>query len=190
MFEMFANSLVSGFFKSNVTGQIIVLAQLLGSVVMLAIILGKWKALSGTEHVMKRVSRDVMTGHDVLEYYLQRHPSYLVVERFGKTAGSVCPRHTLGMYAMLRAHNPPTSVKKIDRQSVKIRGSPPAFLITLVVVAGAFLPADRAAALASLNWAQMHMYLLLVEDFSKTHYRNRYNFLFFYMYHLEIYDVF
>ena len=75
MFEMFANSLVSGFFKSNVTGQIIVLAQLLGSVVMLAIILGKWKALAGTEHVMKRVSRDVMTGHDVLEYYLQRHPS-------------------------------------------------------------------------------------------------------------------
>ena len=75
MFQMLANSLVSGFFKSNITGQIIVLVQLLGSVVMVAIILGKWKALSGTSHVMKRVSRDVMTGRDVLDYYLQRHES-------------------------------------------------------------------------------------------------------------------
>jgi hypothetical protein len=94
------------------------------------------------------------------------------------------------MYAMLRANNPPTSVKKVDRQSVKIGCPPPAFLVTLVVVAMAFLPADRAAALASLDWAKVHMYLLLVEDFSKTHYRNRNNFLFFYMYPLEIYDVF
>ena len=75
MFEMFANSLVSGFFKSNVTGQIIVFAQLLGSVIMVAVMLGKWKALSGTVHVMRRVSRDVMTGRDVLDYYLQRHES-------------------------------------------------------------------------------------------------------------------
>lgn len=75
MLEMFANSLVSGFFKSNITGQIIVLAQLLGSVIMVAVIIGKWKALSGTVHVMKRVSRDVMTGRDVLDYYLQRHES-------------------------------------------------------------------------------------------------------------------
>jgi len=75
MLEMFANSLVSGFLKSNVTGQIIVLAQLLGSVVMVAVIFGKWKALSGTVHVMKRVSRDVMSNRNVLDYYLQRHPS-------------------------------------------------------------------------------------------------------------------
>jgi len=75
MLEMFANSLVSGFFKSNFTGQAIVLAQLLGSVIMVAVIIGKWKALAGTEHAMKRISRDVMSGRDVLEYYLQRHPS-------------------------------------------------------------------------------------------------------------------
>lgn len=75
MLEMFANSLISGFMTSNFTGQAIVLVQLLGSVVMVAVILSKWKALSGTEHSLKRVSRDVMSGRDVMDYYLQRHPS-------------------------------------------------------------------------------------------------------------------
>ena len=38
-----ANSLVDGFLGSNLMGQGIVAVQLLGSVVMLAVVLGKWK---------------------------------------------------------------------------------------------------------------------------------------------------
>jgi biopolymer transport protein ExbB/TolQ len=72
---MLANSLIKGFLDSNLTGQLIVWAQLLGSAVMLAVIIGKWHMISGTTRTTKRVSRDIMTGRDVLEYYLQRHPN-------------------------------------------------------------------------------------------------------------------
>lgn len=75
MMEMFANSLIDGFFKSNLTGQLIVLAQLIASILMVAAVIGKYKTLYGTSHVTKRVSRDVMTGRDVLDYYLQRRES-------------------------------------------------------------------------------------------------------------------
>ena len=70
-----ANSLVDGFLGSNLMGQGIVAVQLLGSVVMLAVILGKWKELNYVRMATRRFGRDFTRGHDSLEYYLERRPS-------------------------------------------------------------------------------------------------------------------
>ena len=75
MLELFGDSLIQGFMDSNLMGKGIVLAQLLGSIVMVAVAIGKWHELGRAGRVMRRVARDVMTGRDVLEYYLARHPS-------------------------------------------------------------------------------------------------------------------
>ena len=42
---LLADSLVQGFLGSNLMGQALVVVQLLGSVVMVATIIGKWKEL-------------------------------------------------------------------------------------------------------------------------------------------------
>ncbi len=68
-------SIVDGFFQSSMMGKGIVLVQLLASVVMVAIAIGKWRELAHVGTLTRRVSRDVMGGRDVLEYYLARHPS-------------------------------------------------------------------------------------------------------------------
>jgi biopolymer transport protein ExbB/TolQ len=73
-----ANSLISGFLGSNLIGQGIVVAQLIGSVIMVAVIIGKWKELNSVSVATRRFIRDFSTGHDVLEYYLQRRPSVSV----------------------------------------------------------------------------------------------------------------
>ena len=75
MVEYFANSLMNGFVKSSMMGQGIVLVQILASVFMFAIAFNKWKGLSRVSAVARRVTRDVMGGRDVLEYYLARHPN-------------------------------------------------------------------------------------------------------------------
>ena len=75
MIEFFADSLVNGFMQSSLMGKGIVMVQLAGSVLMVAVILGKVKELAHIGRLTRRVSRDVMTGRDVLEYYLARHPS-------------------------------------------------------------------------------------------------------------------
>ncbi len=75
MTQFFANALWDGFVKSDLMGQGIVIIQLLGSIVMVAIGIGKWRALSRTTQAVRRVTRDVMSGRDVLEYYLARHPN-------------------------------------------------------------------------------------------------------------------
>ena len=75
MTEFFANSLMNGFIKSSLMGQGIVLVQLLASVFMVAIAIGKFKALSSMSQAARRVTRDVMGGRDVLDYYLARHPN-------------------------------------------------------------------------------------------------------------------
>jgi len=70
-----ANSLVDGFLGSNLMGQGIVVVQLLGSVVMLAVVIGKWKELNYVAMSTRRFVRDFTSGHDALEYYLERRPS-------------------------------------------------------------------------------------------------------------------
>ena len=75
MTEFFANSLMNGFVKSSLMGQGIVLVQLLASVFMVAIAIGKFKALSSMSQAARRVTRDVMGGRDVMDYYLARHPN-------------------------------------------------------------------------------------------------------------------
>ena len=75
MIEFFADSLVNGFWQSSMMGKGIVLVQLAGSVIMVAVVIGKIKELAHVGRITRRVSRDVMMGRDVLEYYLARHPS-------------------------------------------------------------------------------------------------------------------
>jgi len=71
---LLANSLIDGFFSSNLMGQGIVEVQLLLSIVMVAAIIGKWKAFASAAMNMRRFLRDFSTGRDVLEYYLARRP--------------------------------------------------------------------------------------------------------------------
>ena len=75
MFSFIASSLVDGFVQSSLMGKSIVLVQIVGSLVMLATVLGKGKELSRVARITRRVSRDVMAGNDVLEYFLARRPS-------------------------------------------------------------------------------------------------------------------
>ena len=75
MVEFFADSLVNGFLQSSMMGKGIVIVQILASIVMVAVIIGKVKELASTGSLTRRISRDVMTGRDVLEYYLARHPN-------------------------------------------------------------------------------------------------------------------
>ena len=70
-----ANSLVNGFLGSNFMGQLIVIVQLVGSIVMVATVLGKCKELAFVGMATRRFLRDFSMGQDVLEYYLQRRPS-------------------------------------------------------------------------------------------------------------------
>lgn len=72
---LFADSLVNGFLGSNLMGQSIVVAQLVGSVVMVAAIIGKAKELGFVGMSTRRFLRDFSTCRDVLEYYLQRRPT-------------------------------------------------------------------------------------------------------------------
>ncbi len=75
MTEFFAESLTQGFMLSSMMGKSIVIAQLVASVVMVAIAFGKAREFRRVGALTRRVSRDVMGGRDVLEYYLARHPS-------------------------------------------------------------------------------------------------------------------
>lgn len=70
-----ADSLISGFMASNMMGKGIVLVQLAGSVVMLAVIIGKARELSFVAAKTRQFIRDFTSGRDVLDYYLQRRQS-------------------------------------------------------------------------------------------------------------------
>ena len=70
-----ADSLISGFLGSNFMGQAIVGLQILGSVVMVATIIGKGKELAFVGKATRRFLRDFSTCHDILEYYMQRRPT-------------------------------------------------------------------------------------------------------------------
>lgn len=70
-----ANSLINGFLGSNFTGQVLVMIQIAGSILMVATIAGKWKALSTVFMATRRFLRDFSTYPDTLGYYLQRRPT-------------------------------------------------------------------------------------------------------------------
>ena len=72
---LIANSLVEGFFKSNLMGQAIVAIQVLGSIVMIAVIIGKWRELAFLTSITRRFLRDFSTFGDVLGYYVKRRPA-------------------------------------------------------------------------------------------------------------------
>ncbi len=81
MVEIFANSLVEGFRISSFTGQAIVAFQILGSVLMIWAIIGKYRNISRVAVMTRRLSRDIMGGRDVLEYHLQRrHNTHSPIE--------------------------------------------------------------------------------------------------------------
>lgn len=72
---IFANSLVDGFISSNLMGQGIVEVQLLGSVIMVAAIIGKFRELRFTATATRRFLRDFSAGSDVLDHYLRTRPT-------------------------------------------------------------------------------------------------------------------
>lgn len=72
---MILASLFKGFLTSNAIGQGIVIFQILGSIVMVATIFGKWKELAFVTMATRRFRRDVESYTGVLEYYLQRRPT-------------------------------------------------------------------------------------------------------------------
>lgn len=72
---LLANSLIDGFLKSNGIGQGLVILQLLGSVLMIATIIGKVKELGFLSVLTRRFLRDFASYTGVLEYYLQRRSS-------------------------------------------------------------------------------------------------------------------
>ena len=65
---LLANSLLDGFPKSNGIGQGIVIFQLIGSVLMVAAIIGKGQELGYVARMTRRFLRDFSTSADVLEY--------------------------------------------------------------------------------------------------------------------------
>ena len=71
---LIANSLIEGFRLSNFIGQGIVYAQLAGSVIMIAVIIGKLKELAFVKIAVRRFLRDFGTCQTVLEYYMNRRP--------------------------------------------------------------------------------------------------------------------
>ena len=71
---LFADSLVNGFLTSNLMGRALVVIQIIGSVVMLATIVGKAKELAFVGMATRRFLRDFASFGGVLEYYLQRRP--------------------------------------------------------------------------------------------------------------------
>ena len=52
---LLANSLIDGFLNSNGIGQGIVVLQVLGSIIMVAAIVGKWQELSFVSRATRRV---------------------------------------------------------------------------------------------------------------------------------------
>ena len=74
---LFADSLVNGFLTSNLMGRALVVIQIIGSVVMLATIVGKAKELAFVGMATRRFLRDFASFGGVLEYYLQCRPSAL-----------------------------------------------------------------------------------------------------------------
>ena len=70
-----ANSLINGFLGSNFTGQLLVMVQIVGSILMIATIFGKWTSLGVVQRATRRFLRDFATYPDMLGYYLQRRPS-------------------------------------------------------------------------------------------------------------------
>ena len=70
-----SSSLLDGFVKSNFIGQALVLVQLLGSVIMVATIIGKIRQLSFYSVSTRRFLRDFATYGGVLDYYLQAKPN-------------------------------------------------------------------------------------------------------------------
>ena len=71
---LLANSLIDGFFGSNLMGQWIVLLQLFSSVLMVACIIGKSLELSSVKREVKRFLNDFASYDDVIGYYVKRRP--------------------------------------------------------------------------------------------------------------------
>ena len=72
---LLADSLVQGFLGSNFMGQALVVIQLVGSVVMVAAILGKAKELHFVKTLTRRFKNDFANSSEALEYYVQRRPA-------------------------------------------------------------------------------------------------------------------
>ena len=70
-----ANTLIDGFIHSDSVGRGIVIIQTVSSIIMVCVMIGKFRALATISSATRRFLRDFSTGSDVLDYYLKRRPS-------------------------------------------------------------------------------------------------------------------
>ena len=108
MVEIFASSLVNGFWQSSLMGKGIVLAQLATSIVMVAAVIGKWRQLAAADIATRRIGRDIMGGRKVLEYYIARHDStHSALENiYTATCDRLLKLFTPDIRTMLVGHQP------------------------------------------------------------------------------------
>ncbi len=102
-----ADSLVNGFLGSNLMGQAIVAFQLLGSVVMFAVIIGKAKELNYISTLTRRFLTDFTNCQDILEYYLNHRPapqSTGVVGMYARTCDRLLKLLTPDVRSLLVGH--------------------------------------------------------------------------------------
>jgi biopolymer transport protein ExbB/TolQ len=121
-----ANSLVDGFFQSNFIGQGIVIAQLLLSVAMVAVIIGKWRELGVIASSTRRFISDFRAGNDVMEYYINRRPSatYGIECIYKKTCESLFKLIAPDMRAIVAGRGSGEGVSALNAREIElIRGT-------------------------------------------------------------------
>ncbi len=112
---LLANSLIDGFLRSNAIGQGIVVMQLIGSVAMVAAIIGKWQELSYVARVTRRFVHDFTAGANVLEYYFKRRPSARsgLEGIYRATAERLITLITPDMHSAIAGHDPSAGVSTV-----------------------------------------------------------------------------
>ena len=116
---LLANSLIQGFLGSNMMGRGIVAAQIAGSVIMLALIIGKWRELNFLTGSTRRFIRDFESFGDTLSYQLKRHP--LVTIGIETVYRVTCEK----LIAMVRPdpRNPAATVTALSPREVELVAS-------------------------------------------------------------------
>lgn len=104
---LFADSLIDGFLGSNLMGKGLVLVQLIGSVVMVAVIIGKAKELKFLSTITRRFLRDFSHKRGVLDYLLDHRPgdgAVGVINIYAQTANRLLALLAPDVRSLVAAH--------------------------------------------------------------------------------------
>ena len=120
---LLANSLVDGFIKSNLIGQGIVVAQLLTSVLMVAVAIGKFKELGFLRVATHRFQHDFSSEHDILGYYFSRRPgrdATALEGIYAQTCERLLKLLTPDIRAQLLGHNGAATMSALTAHEVEL----------------------------------------------------------------------